>query len=172
VHVLKVRGWHIAALVLAVSMLVVLGAADGAWWHMVIAGAPLKTAPLALSELPPALVEAYGRSRWVEGVDALLDPGGDYLYVLIRWGQRPTGGYRVIPEDAHLIRRFGRCEIRVRARYVVPDPGQPVIEVASFPAAGVRLTVRGFRVAGCTVKAVDPQGRCHGVSGPLQSGGQ
>lgn len=172
-RVFKVRGRHLVALVLVVLALLALAMADGYWWRAVIAGVPLPFSQVALAELPPPLLEEYDRSRWAEGVDAWLGPGGESLYVLLRWGQKPTGGYRVVPLEARLVRRFGRAVIRVRAEYVTPEPGQPVIEVASFPGAGMRLLVRGYTVTGCTVVAVDQLGRGHGTTGPvLPQGGR
>ena len=79
---------------------------------------------------------------------------------MLRWGQKPTGGYRVVPKEVRVVRRWGKCQIRIRAEYVVPEPGQPVIEVATFPAAGLRIALQGINPYGCTVAVfgLDPCG--------------
>ncbi|OGS69485.1 MAG: hypothetical protein A2Y96_02790 [Firmicutes bacterium RBG_13_65_8] len=167
-RVVKLRGWHIAVLVLALAALLALGAADGGWWGPVIRGRPIPFTQLSIAELPLPLIEAYSETRWSEGVDACLDSAAGDLYILLRWGQQPTGGYRVVPKDVRVVRRWGQCQIRIRSDYVVPAPGQPVIEVATFPAAGLRITLQGIDPYDCTVVAFGLDGRPHGATAPLR----
>ncbi len=142
-------------------LVVALGALDGQWWQDVYYGRPLPLDVFAIAQLPLPLIEAYGTNRWSEGVDALWDAESGFLYVLVRWGQKPTGGYCVEPQRAALRRRPGGWTVVVTSNYVTPAPGHPVIEVVTFPAAGARIKLEQppgqFRVV-----AVDQRGRARG----------
>lgn len=157
----RIKRWWPALLILLAVVVVALGALDGQWWREVYYGRPLELDVFAIAQLPLPLIEAYGSNRWHEGMDAIWEPESGCLYVLVRWGQKPTGGYYVEPQGASLRRRPGGWTVVVSSRYVTPQPGHPVIEVVTFPAAGARIKLPqppgSFKVV-----PVDQNGRVRG----------
>jgi hypothetical protein len=133
----------------------------------VLRGDPLPLEVVSLGELPLPLLEAYASRRWHEGVDANYHEETGVLHVLIRWGQRPSGGHRVVPRSAAMVRRPQGWQVRVQADYVAPAPGQPVIEVLTFPAAGVRIRLPARTPARFSVAVADQQGKLRGSSREL-----
>jgi len=157
------------AVLAAVALLVLLaaGAREADWWRDVVHGCPLELESLSVAELPLPLLESYGQNRWHEGIDALYDAETGLVYVLVRWGERPTGGYRIEPLSASLVRRLRGWQVRIKAEFVVPAPGQPVIEVLTFPAAGVRVDLGELRPHRLRVVVVDQRGKLKGSSPEL-----
>ena len=162
----RANRWLVLLILLLAAGALVLGYGDGAWWRGVWLGRGLELEPLEVSQLPLPLVEAYGDRRWTEGVDAIWDPAAGTVHVLIRWGQRPTGGYQVLAKGARLVRRPLGWQVRVEAEYVSPSPGQPVIEVVTFPAAGARIVLGEGAPAQFTVVVYDQRGKVHGSAKP------
>ncbi|MDP2870958.1 MAG: protease complex subunit PrcB family protein [Bacillota bacterium] len=164
---MRARGWQVALALLLLGVVVWLGARDGAWWRDVCSGAPLEFEVLTVAELPIPLIEVYGQKRWAIGVDVYPGSGAGQIYVLLRRGQCPTGGYRIEPIAVRLVRRFAAYEIRVQSKYNIPQPGQMVIEVVTFPAVGLRIRA-DRKLTGCSVVALDQDGKVVSRAEPVR----
>jgi hypothetical protein len=165
--VFRFRAWQAACLVLLAAALVWLHAAERSWWDAVFRGVPLELECVSLPELPLELAGAHWSKRSTQGVDAQYDASSGKLFILLRWGTCPTGGYRIVLRQARLIRRFANPLVVVRADYLPPDPGQPVIEVLTYPVVAAALRLDANRAHGVTVVAVDQDGAPRGRSTPL-----
>lgn len=163
----RARVWYTALALVLLGAIVWLGAREGLWWRDVSSGIPLEFGVLTIAELPLQLIEAYGQKRWSPGVDACAGRVPGEVYILVRWGQCPSGGYRIEPVAVRLVKRFRAEEIRVQARYVAPEPGQPVIEIVTFPAVGLRIRA-DRRLTGCSVVVVDQDGKVMARTAPLR----
>lgn len=164
---MRARGWKVALALLLLGVVVWLGAGEGNWWRDVCSGAPLEFEVLMVAELPLQLIEVYGQKRWSPGVDVYPGSKAGEIYVLLRRGQCPTGGYRIEPVAVRLVRRFATYEIRVQSKYNIPESGQPVIEVVTFPAVGLRIWA-DRKLTACPVVALDQDGKSVGRAEPAR----
>lgn len=164
---IRARPWHAVVALLLLGLVIWLGARDRLWWRDVSSGVPLEFDVLTVAELPLPLIEIYGQKRWSPGVDVYPGRGAGELYVLVRWGQCPSGGYKIEPVAVHLVKRFATEEIRVQVDFVTPAPGHPVIEIVTFPAVGIRIKA-DRRLTGASVVAIDQDGKVTGRAGPVR----
>jgi hypothetical protein len=164
---MRARPLHVVLFLVLVGVVVGLGALDGLWWRDVCKGAPLEFEVLTVAELPLPLIEMYAQKRWAAGVDVYPGSKANEIYVLLRRGQCPTGGYKIEPVAVSLVKRLSSYEIRTQSNYIVPEAGQPVIEVVTFPAVGLRVWA-DRRLTDCPVVSLDQDGKIMGRSEPAR----
>ena len=79
--------------------------------------------------------------RWVEtkkheqGIHLLS--AGTHRYLLIAWGEKPTGGYEVKVDEDNI--REWQKTLHVDAKLVAPDPDDMVTQALTYPYALLRL---------------------------------
>ncbi len=73
--------------------------------------------------------------RHEQGIHLL--PAGEHRYLLIAWGEKPTGGYKVEVKEGDI--REWEGTIQVDAELVSPDPDDAVTQAITYPYALLRL---------------------------------
>jgi hypothetical protein len=99
------------------------------------------------------IVAAFGADEIVELLGELpaeVDPVSEAVFC-VALGERPTGGYGITIQSAALVDR----ELRIRARETLPPPGQPVIQVITYPVGCASLRRAALPVGELPVRADD-----------------
>lgn len=120
--------------------------------YIVFGGEELTVEPLEEIEagkIPGPVLLWLDRGKESEGFGAFLD--GEDLYLAVRMGQCPTGGYGVLLGDA----RLENDEAVVTAEFSKPKPWEFVIQVLTYPNTVVKLATGGENPAFARFLGVD-----------------
>jgi hypothetical protein len=90
-----------------------------------------------VNQYPDWIEEQLKQMKGQGGVRVLSD--GQYTYVLLALGERPTGGYDISVLEASEQIVDGQRTVVVRAKEVKPAPDMMVIQVLTYPVAVYRL---------------------------------
>jgi hypothetical protein len=127
-------GAAMATVLLLATVIKVLGGGESAME---------RGAGLSESQVPSQIILWIAENRKVPGYDAFSL--GDAVYMVVRLGQRPTGGYAVYLGEAEL---DGRT-LYVKVEVVEPRPWDMVSQALTYPTA-----VAGMRIDGHLPEAV------------------
>jgi hypothetical protein len=85
------------------------------------------------------LANLYLENYMTKGTHSLID--GDYIYVLISAGERPTGGYSI---EVNSITEVTPGTAYIHAHLHAPEEGSMVIQVLTYPSVMVRFEKNGI----------------------------
>ncbi len=111
----------------AVTLLVALVAPSGA------AAEPVDWEEVEREDVPEEIAGWVEEMKYEQGVHLL--PAGEYRYLLVAWGEKPTGGYAVEVTDVE----DDRGTVRVNAELISPDPDDAVTQALTYPHMLLRL---------------------------------
>jgi hypothetical protein len=102
-----------------------------------------------------SIVAAFGAEeirRLLGAVPPGVDPEAEAVFC-VALGMRPTGGYGLVIQSASLVDR----ELRIRALETQPRPGQPVIQVITYPVGCFAVRRAALPTGELMVRADDPR---------------
>ncbi len=85
-------------------------------------------------ELSDDVAMWYEANHQTRGVHVL--PAGEVRYLLVAWGEKPTGGYAV---NLDQVTRTDAGDLRIQVEWVAPDPDEPVTQALTYPHQLIKL---------------------------------
>ncbi|HBI55512.1 MAG TPA: hypothetical protein DG577_08710 [Firmicutes bacterium] len=142
---------NLPAAVLIAGTLAVLLLTAGAQF-ILFGGEDLAMKPLEIlpdSEVPREILIWLDKDKYSEGYGAFFREGD--LFLAVRMGERPTGGYAVFLGNP----RLEKAEAVVTAEFRRPKPWDMVTQVLTYPRTVVRIASAGRCPASALFLAVD-----------------